>query len=152
MDTFHYLDFIVTFSIFWVLPAHIHDEYQDASYLNVLKKYSAYEEAEVACGCFSWSFIIAENSCPRTLQRCPHKVCSARPGPLWSSAEVPQIVLNSKKWCFFLCGRSVLCAGIIMTVKIAYWLSVFLETKPIPWHNFWWDVFVFCFFFFSFLW
>lgn len=35
----------------------------------------------------------------------------------------------------------MLCAGITVTVKIAYWLSVFLEPKPSPWHNFWWDVF-----------
>lgn len=55
MDTFHYLDFEVAFQVSWVLTeAHIRDEHQDASYLNVLKKYSAYEKAEVACcGCFS---------------------------------------------------------------------------------------------------
>lgn len=72
MDAFHYLDFKVTFYVFRVLTeAHIHDEYQDALHLNVLKKYSAYEKAEVVCcGCFSWNFLIAKSSYPRTPQRC----------------------------------------------------------------------------------
>lgn len=41
------------------------------------------------------------------------------------------------------------CAEVTVIVKIAFWLSVFLEPKPIPWHKFWWDDF--CGFFVNFL-
>ena len=108
IDSALYLELEVTFQGFWVLTVeHLRDEYRGALHGNVLKKYGAYERAEVACcsTLFQLEFLKSKNIVRRdATQRWPSerwwRCAVLRLGPLWSSGEVSQFAVSSRMWCF----------------------------------------------------